>query len=125
MSNNKPVVDYDRKTVPFYEEVDWPEGTFDEVIQQMNEYKKKYQNVIDAKIVSEWYGYEECAFNIKGFVNETDKQMQERISKEKRKLSAWEADREKENKRRKDAEAKKLDEERKEFERLKAKFEAE
>lgn len=118
----KPVVNYSREKIYFETEVDWPSGTFDDVIIQMQEYKEKYSHLMNATIEPEWIGYEDCIYNITGYVWETAEQQADRIRREEELLANWQAEEdariEKEQAKREAA----LKRDLKEFERLKAKL---
>ena len=118
----KPEVNYNREKVAFVEEIEWPRGTFDEIIQKMQCYKEQYSYVMDAVVSEEWHGYEDCFYYIHGFVWETEEQQEARIKCEERKLAKWQAKEDKRIAKVQEELDAKVQRERKEYERLKAKF---
>lgn len=118
----KPVVCYEKKRIAFSEEVNWPEGAFDEIIAELQGYKEDFKHVEGAKLEAVWHGYEDCYYYIKGFVMETDEQLAYRVELEEHALKCYMRKEDRKNAK-KNAKAKeKLEKEREEYERLKVKF---
>ena len=118
----KPEVDREKKLLPFEDSIEWPEGSFDEIIRQMQDYKQKYSEVIDAKVQAVWYGYEECEYLIKGLIWENDEQQSLRVQEEEIALAEWQAREDARLSKLKAKEQEHLAKELAEYERLKAKF---
>lgn len=124
---DKPVVNRERQCKEFTQDVPWPEGTPDEVIEYMNSLKVVFHFVEDLTIESCWSGYEDCSFQVKGTKFETDEEMKNRISWEEQLLKEWEEDyvtwMETIGKKRAEKEQAKLDEQLHQFNLLKEKLE--
>ena len=89
--NKKPVVNTERLKIAKEEELlDWFSGTPDEIIQQVQGIKEKYSHLLDLTIDYEWTGYEDCEYNITGFILESDENYAERVQEEKEALQLWE-----------------------------------
>lgn len=126
---NKPTVNRERQMVHFEKEIDWPEGSPDEIIQEMLDLKNKYKDCTNLNVSYEWTGYEDCHYEISGLRPETDAEMTNRIYCEEQAAIRWEKQKAHEERQRMEQEAAKErkrfaqeEKERKEYERLKAKF---
>lgn len=87
---DKPKVNTERQYVEFYQEIDWPEGTPDEIIVYMMELKEDFKQVTDLKVEYRWMGYEDCEYYVQGSVLESDEQLTYRLRKEQEKVDKWE-----------------------------------
>lgn len=124
---DKPVVNRERQGKEFTQDVAWPEGTPDEVIEYMNSLKVEFHFVEDLTIESDWSGYEDCFFQVKGTKFETDEEMNNRITWEEELLKEWEEEyivwMETTGKKKAAREQAKLDEQLRQFNLLKEKLE--
>jgi len=128
--SGKPIVNRERQMVSFEEEISWPEGSPDEIIQSMNAYKERYKDCKDLCIQWQQTGYEDYHYEIVGLRPETDIAMTIRIFEEEQSVLEWEKQQAHEKRQRLEQEAAKErkkkaqeEKERQEYERLKAKFE--
>jgi hypothetical protein len=87
-----PVVNNERQTITITEEIDVPEGTFEEVIAYFQELWEKYGYSTDARL--SYYLSDEsyddiCEYNVTYTRLETDEEMNNRIESEKIALKDW------------------------------------
>jgi hypothetical protein len=87
---SKPVVNRNRISNHFSKDIDWPEGSPDEIISYMKSLKDIYSDVVDLTVDSYWSGYEDCAYRVSGFKSETDKEYEIRVHNEEVALKRWE-----------------------------------
>lgn len=87
---DKPTVNKEKIMRHFEQEIDWPEGSPDEIIGYMNALKETYNHITDLNVEPEWTGYEDCGYYVKGVVEETDEQQYMRIKNEQYDLERWE-----------------------------------
>ena len=88
---DKPVVNLEKGKIYFNKSINWPEGSPDEIIKYIEDIKNEYSDAFDVNIKSEWYGYEDCGYEITGYRMESDASYDKRIKKEKDLLDKWEA----------------------------------
>ena len=89
--NKKPVVNTERLKIEKTEELlNWLSGTPNEIIEQVREIKEKYSHLTDLTIDYQWTGYEDCEYNITGFLLESEEDYKERVQEEKEALQLWE-----------------------------------
>ena len=93
-------VNYDREYVHFNDTVEWPEGSFDEVIEYLQSLKVKYKDCVDVSIEAMWYGYEDCEYEVIGKRLETDVEYENRITREETLLNEYIEEQRKEEQRR-------------------------
>ena len=88
-----PVVNNERQTITIAEEIDVPEGTFEEVIAYFQEVWEKYGYSTEARLSydlsNESYDDYDYAYNVTYTRLETDEEMNNRIESEKIALKAW------------------------------------
>lgn len=124
MKNEKPVVDENRKIIKVREEIDWPQGTPDDIIEKMQELKEHYTKLgwKNLYIDYTWYHHEHCEYEIEGVRQETEEEMQTRITEEKYSLNEWQKKVDKENEAKRKLEEEEREAELKELARLQAKY---
>src|SRR5690554_211348 len=124
MKNEKPVVDENRKTIEVCAEIDWSQGTPDDIIKKMQELKEHYTKLgwKNLHIDYNWYHHEDCEYEITGIRQETDEEMQSRIETERWLLREWKKEYDRKEKARLKAEEKEREAELKELARLQAKY---
>lgn len=89
---DKPTVNKEKIMRHFEQEIDWPEGSPDEIVEYMNTLKKTYNHITDLRVESQWavYGYNSCAYCVVGYIEETDEQRSVRVRWEQVDLQRWE-----------------------------------
>lgn len=124
MKNTKPVVDESRKTFEVEEDIDWPQGSPDDIIKLMQDLKERYTRLGWGNLYVDyyWYDYECCDYRIRGVRHETDEEMQRRIDSERRLLSEWQKEFNKQKEAKCKARKEKRRTELKELARLQAKY---
>ena len=51
---DKPTVNKEKIMRHFEQEIDWPEGSPDEIVEYMNTLKKTYNHITDLRVESQW-----------------------------------------------------------------------
>lgn len=87
---DRPVVNKEKIMIGFEQEIDYPEGSPDEIIEYMNALKESYNHISNLRVDSQWDGDQNTTFYVMGLVEETDEQQSERIKWEQRDLERWE-----------------------------------
>lgn len=89
---DKPVVNKEKLMLDYEKEIDWPEGSPDEIIEYMNTLKESYKHLSGLTVESYWSGYEDCDYYLKGKIQESEEHYTERLEYEQDKLDQWELD---------------------------------
>lgn len=89
---DKPVVNKEKLTLDYEKEIDWPEGSPDEIIEYMNTLKESYKHLSDLTVERYWSGYGNWYFYLKGKIQESEEHYVERLEYEQDKLDQWEID---------------------------------
>ena len=89
---DKPVVNKEKLTLDYEKEIDWPEGSPDEIIEYMNTLKESYKHLSGLTVEAILSGYENCDYYLKGKIQESEEHYIERLEYEQDKLDQWELD---------------------------------
>jgi hypothetical protein len=88
---SKPVVNRNRISNHYFsKDIDWPEGSPDEIISYMKSLKDIYSDIVDLYVDSYYRGHEDNAYRVSGFKYETDKEYEIRVHNEEVALKCWE-----------------------------------